>query len=74
LGYTRIRARSLTAAALVALLTESQPLARCVARAWIPEDVPDPGEVAVRIQRPVGGHVGWVDLELDVRAPERGLK
>lgn len=25
------------------------------------------------MQRPVGGHVGWVDLELDVRGPDRTL-
>jgi hypothetical protein len=60
-------------AAVVALLTDSPLLARCVARKWIQNGAPDPEGVEVRFQRPVGGNVGWVDLELDVRGAERTL-
>lgn len=60
-------------AALVALLTESPSLARALAREWVWTDEPAPDEVAVRFQPPVGGNVGWVDFELDVRSPSRTL-
>ena len=59
-------------AAVVALLTESPALASRVAQAWIGNGALE-GPVAVRMQRPVGGNVGWVDFELVVNAPKRRI-
>lgn len=59
-------------AALVALLSQSGDLGANVAEAWIGRKVA-PGEVAIRMQRPVGGRVGWVDLELEVTGSRRAL-
>ena len=52
-------------AALAALLSESQPLARRIIHSWLGETATD-GKVAPRFQQPVGGSVGWVDLQLAV--------
>lgn len=58
-------------AAVTALLSDSQPLANCVAHGLMRDGTQPPAKTVVTMQRPVGGNVGWVDLELDVRRPER---
>lgn len=57
---------------MAALLTESPASANFVAQEWLGVGRID-GAVQTRIQRPVGGQVGWVDLEMYVRGGRRKL-
>ncbi len=54
-------------AAVAALLAGSRGVGLAVARAWLGDESLD-GPVDIRVQRPVGGNVGWVDLQLKIGA------
>ena len=69
-GASRDPKENRLTAALAALLTESQDLAAGLAQSWSVPQAEPPEDVRIRMQRPVGGHVGWIDLELEVRRPE----
>jgi hypothetical protein len=69
---SQTKAEDRLTAALGALLMESPELANRVAGYYLAAGRP-PKRTLVRPQRPIGGGKGWVDLELDVREPERAL-
>jgi hypothetical protein len=69
---SRNKAEDRLSAALGALLMESEELANRVAGYYLAADW-QPKRTLVRIQRPIGGNKGRVDLELDVREPQRAL-
>ncbi len=58
-------------AVFAALLSASPATGRGLARAWFGDERLESPDV--RIQRPVGGNVGWVDLELVVRDPKHHI-